>query len=199
MIHNCKINGCHNLTTDQVCFRHTAETDIPEELKTASIVTPPVNVDPPCVVCGDKVKFENLLVCQTADEAKAAGNIPIATRHALCEECLSKMTKNECPVCRRPLRGKLVTKEIKAKIQAEIDKTTAKQTDYTRYQSLYRDYPNFNISIDYYGLEPDKIREAIDADLVELISNLGVNLTRYPRMLPREITERISQEGRIRH
>lgn len=199
MIHNCKVNGCHNLTTDQVCFRHTAQIDIPEEFKIISIVTPPLNVDSSCVVCGDKVLFEDLLICQTAEEAKALGNIPITTRHALCADCLSKMVKNECPVCRRPLRGKLVTQEVKARIQSEIDKNTMKQADYTRYQPLYRDYPNFNISMDYYGLEPDKIRELIDAELAELITNLGVDLERYPHMLPREITEQISREGRILH
>ena len=44
--------------------------------------------------------------------------------HGVCRNCLSRLRKNECPICRRPLIGGLVTKRVIEDIESrtEIDK-----------------------------------------------------------------------------
>jgi hypothetical protein len=171
-----------------------------DEMKTISIETPPEDAKPYCVVCmTTQVAFEDLLVCETAEEARLqVGKVPVATRHALCEDCLSNMQTDECPICKRKLRGRLVTKEILDKIKARMDAKMAKAEDYSRYQPIYRDYPNFNLSRDYFGRDPKEILSDIDEELSKMVADLDINIARYPRMLPREITATIIREGRVR-
>lgn len=55
---------------------------------------------PICCVCGDMILKEEILWCN----------------HGLCYECLVRLNQFLCPVCREPLNGELIFKEVKETI-----------------------------------------------------------------------------------
>lgn len=78
-----------------------------EELPTAETYTPNEDKQQCCICIDEDVAPDNLLNC----------------RHPVCHTCLQQLTKAECPLCRKELRGKTVTPNILARIyQQEEDK-----------------------------------------------------------------------------
>lgn len=55
----------------------------------------------------------------------------LSCNHTICLECLKKLRKNECPVCRRELYGDVITDEILGNIlqRTEIDEFQRRQED----------------------------------------------------------------------
>jgi len=68
-----------------------------------------------CCLCNDSMSSKNLLECG----------------HEVCVPCLSKLRKNECPVCRAPLSGDIITDEILCNIlqRTELDEQEQRDQD----------------------------------------------------------------------
>jgi hypothetical protein len=68
-----------------------------------------------CSLCDDSMKSKHTLQCS----------------HNVCLECLPKLRKNECPICRKELSGEAMTDEILCNIlqRTEIDEHEERQND----------------------------------------------------------------------
>ena len=68
--------------------------------------------------------------CTLCEEPMSSKDI-LGCKHNVCISCLSKLRKNECPVCRRELSGKVITDEILCNIlqRTEIDKHEEREHD----------------------------------------------------------------------
>ena len=58
-----------------------------------------------CCICEGAMKDIDILDCQ----------------HPVCKECLKKIRKNECPICRKTLSGKLIDKTVLIGIQKKME------------------------------------------------------------------------------
>jgi len=68
-----------------------------------------------CSLCYESMSSKNLLECN----------------HNVCLDCLSNLRKNECPICRKELKGEVITDEILCNIlqRTEIDEHEERQHD----------------------------------------------------------------------
>ena len=68
-----------------------------------------------CTLCENAMSSKHTLECQ----------------HNVCLTCLTKLRKNECPICRKELSGEIITDEILCNIlqRTEIDEHENRQRD----------------------------------------------------------------------
>lgn len=68
-----------------------------------------------CTLCEESMSSKHTLGCE----------------HNVCIQCLTKLRKNECPICRKELTGKVITDEILCNIlqRTEIDDFEFRQQD----------------------------------------------------------------------
>ena len=69
-----------------------------------------------CSLCSESMTSKHTLDCS----------------HNVCLDCLSNLRKNECPICRKQLSGRIITDEILCNIlqRTEIDEDESREHDH---------------------------------------------------------------------
>ena len=82
--------------------------------------------DEDVIVTKDKtyviIKVYGYKTCSICEEAMKACD-SLKCKHYVCKDCLLKLRKNECPICRAELKGIMITDEVFCEIlqKTEID------------------------------------------------------------------------------
>ncbi len=102
---------------------------------------------------------EELSLCLVCEENKIPKSQVLKCGHAICDECLPQLRLLNCPFCRAPLEGPLVTLAVQRSIRINMD--ADKQKEDERANLLARINGYGGRMSDFYGNDLDELRAEI--------------------------------------
>ena len=140
------------------------------KLLTSPVMSPSQGL---CIICAtNNVPEEDWLTCSDGKPT-----------HAVCAECLDNLVKNECPMCRSPLSGKLITPIVMEMIELRQNQEKADMDEWEALNAQLaneferRGFPDSEIQ-NFYGRPIDELRQAME----ELRNGTYVRAPIEPRM-----------------